>query len=103
MKQTVSYAGENFELATITVGAWEEMALDEKKGRKLNVSLIAACLLSAGDTVHGNEEWVRSLPLFDPEESETPFMKFLAAANQVNGFKPKPQIVGENEPAAPAA
>lgn len=103
MKQTVSYEGQDYELATITVGAMETIVLDEKKGRKFNIAMIAASLLSAGDTTNGTEDWVRSLPVFDPEESDPPFMKFLAAANKVNGFKPKPQIVGETEPEAPAA
>jgi len=103
MKQTVNYEGQEFELATITVGAMETIVLDDKKGRKFNIAMIAASLLSAGDTEHGTEDWVRSLPVFSPEETDPPFMEFLAAANKVNGFKPKPQIVGENEPAAPAA
>jgi hypothetical protein len=103
MKQTVNYEGQDLELTTITVGALETVVLDGKKGRAFKIALIAASLFSSGDTQHGNEDWVRALPVFDPEEDEPPFMKFLAAANKVNGFKPKPQIVGESEPAAPAA
>jgi len=103
MKQTVNYEGQEFELATITVGALENVVLDGKKARAFNIALVAASLLSAGDAEHGTEDWVRSLPVFSPEEIDPPFMEFLAAANKVNGFKSKPQIVGENEPAAPAA
>ncbi len=104
MKQTVTIEGQECTLATITVGAYEQLELEGKKGRAFNVAFIAACLLSAGDTERGTEAWVRSAQMFSPEgDEETDFLRLLKAANQVNGLKPRPVVpVGETGPEAPA-
>lgn len=101
MEKSVTIEDQEVKLATITVGALETIELSGKTGRKFNIALIAASLLSAGDAARGTEEWVRSVHVFAPDGSEPPFQQLLAAANEVNGFKAAQP--GETEPAAPAA
>ena len=104
MEKPVIVEGQELKVSTITVGALEAIELSGKEGRKFNIALIAASLLSAGDSEHGNEEWVRSVHVFSPGAEEPPFHLLLAAANEVNGFKaPAPAKPGESGPAAPAA
>ncbi len=101
MTRTVSIDGQDVNLATITVGALETIELGGLRGRKFNIALVAASILSTGDTERGNVAWVATLPIFSPDEEQPAFLRLVDAANEVNGFKsPKP---GETEPAAPAA
>ena len=100
MRKTVTIAGQEISLATITVGDLETIELSGKTGRKFNIALVALAVLASGDKEHGTEEWVRTIPVFSESGGDPPFQTILAAANEVNGLSaPK----GESEPAAPAA
>ena len=103
MQKSVSIGPEIIVLATITVGALEEIDLTGKTGRKFNTAMIAAAILASGDKEHGNEAWVRAQLAFNPEGGESDFQKLLDACNEVNGFKPA--VLEKNAPApvAPAA
>ena len=100
MLKTVTIEGQEICLATITVGALEEIELADKKGRKFNIALVAASLRAAGDKERGTEAWVLTLPAFDPAGGVPAFRLLIQAANEVNGLRePEP---GEKGPAAPA-
>jgi hypothetical protein len=102
VEKPVTIEGQELKVATITVGALETIELSGKTGRKFNIALIAASLLAAGDTEHGTEAWVKTLPAFDPVGGVSPFRQLIDAANEVNGFKAADAKPGETEPAAPA-
>ena len=122
MRKTISINGQDVILATITVGAIEQIEVAGKQGRAFNASLVAASILSAGDKERGTEAWVQNLETFAPKGTKSQFKLAIDAANLVNyveteeeqteawgkylaaleaakaGKKPK----GENEPEAPA-
>jgi hypothetical protein len=111
MERTETIDGQPVTLATITVGALEQIEVAGKTGRAFNIALVAASILSAGDKEHGTEAWVRSLRAFGPSGQKPPFKLVIDAANLVNFFeteaeqnardaKGKPK--GESEPEAPA-
>ena len=102
MQKTVTVDGQDLTLATITIGTLEQIDLAGKKGRTFNIALVAASILASGDTTHGTEEWVKSLPAFVADGEEPPFQKLLEAANAVNGFEAPKPAAGKSEPAAPA-
>lgn len=119
MRKTLTIDGQDVTLATITVGALEEIEVAGKTGRKFNIALAACSILSAGDTEKGTEAWVRSLQTFAPDDEKPPFKQVVDAANLVNYFETQEQQdaadqerilarkgqakpKGESGPAAPA-
>ena len=123
MEKIISINGQDVKLATITVGALEQVEVAGKTARPFNIALVAASILGAGDNERGTEAWVRSLQAFAPEGVKPDFKKAVDAANLVNYFETQEQQdatdlsiqkireaakkgqaapKGENEPAAPA-
>jgi hypothetical protein len=99
MKKSVSIGDESIILATITIGDLEAVDIEGKTGRKWNVAMVAASIRASGDTEHGTEAWVRTVPAFDPEGGDGPFKLLVEAMNDVNGFT---KALEKNAP-APAA
>ena len=102
MKKPVLIAGQEINVATVTVGDIETIDLTGKTGRKFNIAMIAASVLASGDKERGTEDWVRGLLAFDPDGGASEFQRMLDATNDVNGFT-KVTEKNASAPVAPAA
>jgi hypothetical protein len=90
MTKTVSIEGTDYTLAPITVEAAEKIQLNSKSGLQFNIALVAASLVSGGDT-SATEATVRALPFYAVFAGE-----LLPAAREVNGLTaPKAQAKAE--------